>query len=305
MPGSRDFKPPRHPLSQLVPRTHLGSWCWERPARSRAAPRGTQEPSKRGASRQRAPGLGLPPAGPPMVGGLPPTPSPTSRLRPGPPPKQAPAAQPGGRVREPAAPARAWRQPRPNGTEPPRRDLGVRTPSGDLPKTTPGMPSPGGHWLSLPRVRRARAPLPPRRESSRTTQGELPNPPHGPAPAASAPTPAPGSDEAATAQLLPACGGSRGRTRREGGGKGQDADGTMQLPAQVAGGGRTRGCLRPQLRLPSAGEGDDGPRSPRRRGRGQRGRGEAEPLGGSQPRRGLAGRVTPRKLPWFSAPHAG
>lgn len=85
-----------------------------------------------------------------MAERLPPTPSPTSCLRPGLPPKQAPAAQPGGRVREPAAPARAWRQPRPGGTEPPRQNLRVWTPSGDLPKITLGIPSPGGHWLTSP-----------------------------------------------------------------------------------------------------------------------------------------------------------
>ncbi|CAN8190046.1 unnamed protein product, partial [Coccothraustes coccothraustes] len=96
-----------------------------------------------------------------------------------------------------------------------------------------------------------------------------------PLPSAGIPSPAPGREQAATAQLLRACRGPRGRTWREGGGKGQDADGTMQLPAQVAGGGRMRGCLRPRLWLPSAREGTMA--SHQCRGHRECGRGEAEP----------------------------
>lgn len=83
--------------------------------------------------------MGAPPSPPPpptVAQRLPPTPSPTSRPRPGPPPEQAPAAQPGGRVREPAAPAWAWRQPRPGGTQPPppqEPPRGLPTPASPFP----------------------------------------------------------------------------------------------------------------------------------------------------------------------------
>lgn len=111
----------------------MGCWHWDGSAIARAASRGTGHSTHGAGAPRRCPHHGAAP---------PPTPSPTSRPRPGPgpPPEQAPAAQPGGRVREPAAPARAWRQPRPGGTQSPPRDLRLRTPSGDLPKTLLGMP---------------------------------------------------------------------------------------------------------------------------------------------------------------------
>ncbi|XP_041338054.1 skin secretory protein xP2-like isoform X2 [Pyrgilauda ruficollis] len=165
-------------------------------------------------------------------------------------------------------------------------------PARQHPTSPPGPPAPDTLWrppqnapgdarqLGLPGARRGRAPLRHRGDTPRTARAA-------PAPAArrasstrplppmGIPSPAPGREQAATAQLLRACRGPRGRTWREGGGKGQDADGTMRLPAQVAGGGRMRGCLRPRLWLPSAREGTMA--SHQRRGHRECGRGEAEP----------------------------
>jgi len=128
----------------------------------------------------------------------------------------------------------------------------------------------------------------PHSTGSHATQGESPSSARGPAPSAGSPTPASGRDGAAAAQLLRACGAARGRTRREGAGCGRDNAAS-----------RAGGCGRKGTRMPSA---------PHRWGRRLSqpfvGSGDTASVAGasSQPRRGLAGRVTPRKLPWFSAP---
>lgn len=247
----------------------MGSWCWEGPTTSQAAPQGTWEPSEQGTAVQHAPdklrcGGGSPLLPPAMAERLPPTPSPTSRPRPGLPPKQAPAAQPGGRVQEPAAPAWAWRQPRPGGTEPRHRDLGVWTRSRDLPEMTLGMPSPGvvgSVSLGCAGNRHLSCPTGslPARHSPLHHAGRVPEPslqPH------SIRRHSPPQRQAGTRWPQPSCCVRAGDPVAGHSGKGQDADGTMQLPAQVARGGRMRGCLRP--RLPSTGEWDDGLRGPSR-----------------------------------------
>lgn len=227
----------------------MGSWFWEGPARSPGDP-GAKQAGHRAqhGTRQAAARRGLPAAAPPTVERLPPTPSPTSRPGPRANTKTG-TCRPARRASSGAGSTclglvPAW----PSGTEPPRRDPMVQTLqsppqnyAGDAQSWVIGSACPrfaGDGHLSCPT-----GTLP-------AQQGKLPNPPHGPAASAGAPSPTPGRDEVATAQLLRACGGPRGQRRWEGAGCRQDN------AASCTGGrgGRTGKCLQPQLWLPAPGQ---------------------------------------------------
>lgn len=238
----------------------MGSWCWEGPARTPGDPG-----AKRAGHRaQRSTGHSAAPGKPQRGGGSPLPPphgrAPPSHTQPHLPPGAGAEAdtktgtcRPARRASSGAGSTCLGRVPaRPGGTEPPRQDPTVQTHSRAFPKIMLGMHSPGS--LAQPPSGRQEMSISPAPRGlflpstgSCPMQGKFPNPPHGPAASAGAPSPTLGRDEAATAQLLRAWERPRGQRSWEGAGYTQDN------AASCAGGrgGRTGKCLQAQLWLPS------------------------------------------------------